>query len=161
MGNDRVKPKPDKYKSRPDAHLQRLMDKKNLQVFPTLIRGGRAFSMGSSVGREGSHYPFYAPKTQNPKTVRPHPDFVVLASYPDAIMAMIVQGPLHKKSSHSRSFLIDYDTKRVWNVTRNRKRRDSYVEFNIDKEVKFSKLRPELVDGAKAIFDEWFSKQFD
>jgi hypothetical protein len=156
-----VKPKPDKYKSRPDKHLQRMLDKESLQVFPTLIRGDIAYSMGSSVGREGTHHTFYNPKTQNPKVVRPHPNFVVLASYPDAIMAMIVSGPLHKKSSHSRSFLIDYESKRAWNVTRNRKRRQHYVEFNINKEIKFSKLRQDLVEGAKAIFDEWFSKQFD
>lgn len=156
-----MRPKPEKYKSKPDKHLQRLLEHNALQVFPTLMRGNAVFSMGSSIGREGTHYPFYNPKMQNPKTVKPHPDFVVLASYPDAVLVMIVTGPLHKKSSHSRAFLIDYDNKRAWNVTRNKKRRSTYVEFNIDKEVKFSRLRQDLVDGAKAIFDDWFSKQFD
>jgi len=155
-----MKPKPEKYKIKSNAHLERLLDPTALQVFPAFIRNNIVYSMGNSVGHTGTQFPFWRCGPARPK-LKPTPELVVIASHPDARIVVIVNGPLHKKSSHRRPFLINYERNKAWNVTRTRRKNDGYVEFRIGKEVKFSKLRRELVDGAKAIFDEWFCQQFD
>ena len=144
----RSRPEKYRYKAKPDLSID------TVKIFPAIIRGNKAYAIDPIYGKK--HHPWL----QGPAYL-PTGAWISQASRPDAKMALIAYGPLHKKSTNPRHFLLEYKSKGVAWYIRKRCYREGYAEWTISKEISYSKLRKDLVSKVVEIFDEWFGKQFD
>jgi len=151
-----MNPKPNKYRidEKHDTSIAAC------SIYVALIHDGRIFIMPDRLtGEDDNINPYWnnAPRRQW-QAIRPHPEFTILASYPDSRLAIAIYGPLHKQTHHKKFVLIHED--RAWYIKHKRREGNAYLEAKFEKEIRIIKLRANLVAESKQIVDEWLSEQF-